>query len=115
MPMHELTITEKIFKLVITEAAAHQAKKITKITIAVGELSGVVEGSVEFYFRLIAKASIAEDATLEFNRVAARLFCIHCNKDFKKQARDFLCPDCGNLARFTESGQECVVESIEVD
>jgi hydrogenase nickel incorporation protein HypA/HybF len=113
--MHELALTEKIFKLVIAEAAAHQAQKITKIKIVVGELSGMVEGSIEFYFRLIAKASIAEQATLEFNRVAARLYCIHCKKDFQKQARDFICPDCGNLARLTESGQECVVESIEVD
>jgi hydrogenase nickel incorporation protein HypA/HybF len=75
----------------------------------------MMDSSIEFYFRLLAKETIAEHATLEFNRIAARLFCIHCSKEFKKEARDFLCPDCGNLARLTENGQECIVESIEVD
>jgi hydrogenase nickel incorporation protein HypA/HybF len=113
--MHELALTEKVLKLVLAEAAAHHAKQITKIKIAIGELSGVVPGSVEFYFQLIAKETIAEHAVLEFNQVEARLFCIQCCKEFKKLARDFLCPDCGNLARLTDSGQECIVESIEVE
>jgi hydrogenase nickel incorporation protein HypA/HybF len=113
--MHELSLTEKIFKIVAAEAAAHNAGRVTKIKIAVGELSGVVDSSVEFYFRLLAKGTVAEHAVLEFDRIPARLFCIHCNKEFHKQARDFTCPDCGNLARLTEVGQECIVDSIEVE
>jgi hydrogenase nickel insertion protein HypA len=113
--MHELSLTEKIFKIVMAEAATHNAKKVTKVKIAVGELSGIVNSSVEFYFQLLAKETIAEDAVLEFIRVQARLYCTYCNKEFIKQARDFICPDCGNLARLTGKGQECMVESIEID
>ncbi len=113
--MHELALTEKIFKIVLDEAHSHQAKQVTKVTIAIGELSGMVPGSVETYFQLLAKGTIAETACLEFNRVSARLFCIHCQKEFTKNAADFNCQDCGNLARLTEIGQECLVESIEVD
>jgi hydrogenase nickel incorporation protein HypA/HybF len=106
---------KKIFKIVLAEANAHQAKQIKKVKIAVGELSGIVNSSVEFYFGMLAKKTIAEHAILDFVRVPARLFCIHCNKEFDKEARDFTCPDCGNLARLTETGQECIIESIEVD
>jgi hydrogenase nickel incorporation protein HypA/HybF len=113
--MHELSLTEKIFKIILAEAHSHQATRVTKITISVGELSGIVPGSVETYFQLLAKGTIAENAFLEFNRVPARLFCIQCQKEFTKKAADFTCPDCGNLARLTEIGQECLVESIEVD
>jgi hydrogenase nickel incorporation protein HypA/HybF len=113
--MHELSLTEKIFKIVMAQAMAHHAKQVTKVKIVIGELSGVLGSSVEFYFQLLAKETIAEHAILEFNRVPARLFCIQCNKEFVKEARDFTCPNCGNLARLTEIGQECVVESIEVD
>ncbi|HBF35895.1 MAG TPA: hydrogenase maturation nickel metallochaperone HypA [Firmicutes bacterium] len=113
--MHELALTEKMFKIILDEAKAHQAKQVMKVTIAVGELSGIVERSVEAYFRLLAKDTIAEQATLEFNRIKARLFCIQCQKEFTKDSRDFTCPDCGNLARLTDTGQQCLVESIEVD
>ncbi len=113
--MHELGLTEKIFQLVLAEAEAHQAKKINKVKIAVGELSGVVEGSVEFYFQLLAKDTIAQEAALEFTKIGAKLYCSQCDREFQKQSRDFLCPTCGNLARLTDNGQECIVESIEVD
>ena len=113
--MHELALTEKMFQIVLNEAQAHQAKTVTKVTIAAGELSGIVPNSVETYFGLLAKGTIVENAVLEFNRVPARLFCIHCQKEFTKKASDFTCPDCGQLARLTDIGQECLVESIEVD
>jgi hydrogenase nickel incorporation protein HypA/HybF len=113
--MHEMSLTEKIYRLVLTEAKAHGAKRVTKITISIGELSGVAADSVEFYFRMLAKGTMAQDAILEFNRVPARLFCIYCKQEFNKLARDFFCPNCGNLGRLTEIGQECTIESIEVD
>lgn len=113
--MHELSLTEKMFHLVLKEAEAHRAKQINKISFAIGELSGIVEDSVEFYFQLISKGTIAEQAQLKFKRIPARLFCIQCNQEFQKSQPDFLCPSCGNLARLTEIGQECIVESIEVD
>ena len=113
--MHELSLTEKLLKLVLAEAEAHQAKQITKIKIAIGDLSGIVEGSVETYFRLIAEPTIAAQAVLEFTRVRANLFCSYCNHEFIKPASDFLCPDCGELGRLTDSGRECFVESIEVE
>lgn len=113
--MHELALTEKMFKIVLDEARSHQARRVTKVTISIGELSGIVPGSVETYFQLLAKGTLAEGADLEFNRVSARLFCIHCQKEFTKKAADFTCPDCGNLARLTEIGQECLIESMEVD
>ncbi|MGE5582169.1 MAG: hydrogenase maturation nickel metallochaperone HypA [Bacillota bacterium] len=113
--MHELSLTEKILRLVLTEAETHRAKRVTKIKIVIGELSGILESCVEFYFQLIAKDTPAQGAKLEFTRAEARLYCIHCAKEFKKQPRDFLCPECGSLGRLTASGQECTVESIEVE
>jgi hydrogenase nickel incorporation protein HypA/HybF len=113
--MHELSLTEKIFKLVLEEARAHQAKRVNKIKITVGDFSGVVEDSVETYFRLIARDTIAGAAQLEFTRSRASLFCAQCGSEYEKQPGDFNCPGCGNLGKIVDTGQNCYVESIEVD
>lgn len=113
--MHEQALTEKILRLVLAEAQAHQASRITRIRIAVGELSGVVPESVDFYYQLIARGTIAAGAELEFHPVPAVLRCIHCETNFSKPPGDFRCPHCGNLGRLTGIGQECTVESIEVE
>jgi hydrogenase nickel incorporation protein HypA/HybF len=113
--MHELSITEKILDLVLETAAAHGAKRVSRVRFAVGELSGIVPGAVATYFELIAKETIAAGAQLDFRTISARLYCSGCRKDFDKPAGDFSCPDCGGLGRLGESGRECFVESIEVD
>jgi hydrogenase nickel incorporation protein HypA/HybF len=113
--MHELALTEKMLKLVLSEAESHQAVKIIKIKIKIGELSGIIEDCVEYYFQLAARDTLAAGAELEFIRCKAVLFCPKCRREFEKKPPDFNCPDCGNLCRLTDSGRECFVESIEVE
>ncbi len=113
--MHEFALTEKILKIVLSEAEAHQARRVQKIRLLLGELSGVVSDSLAMYFNLIAKGTIAEGAVLEFNREKARLYCETCRMEYEKADRDFLCPVCGNLGRLTDIGRECIVQNIEVE
>jgi hydrogenase nickel incorporation protein HypA/HybF len=113
--MHEFALTEKILNIVLNEAEAHHARQVKKITIIVGDLSGVVNDSVEMYFRLIAKGTMAETAILVFIREKARLYCETCQAEYIKTDRDFLCPTCGDLGRLTDIGRECIVQNIEVE
>ena len=113
--MHELSLTEKVLHIVLETAAAHQAKKVTKVGILLGELSGVVSDSMEMYFEMIAQGTIAEDADLVFTKEKARLYCEHCQTEYTKDSFDFLCPTCGNLGSFTDIGRECTVQNIEVE
>lgn len=113
--MHEQSITEKMLRLVLAEAEAHQARRVKKIYITIGALSGIVADSVEFYFEFIAKGTIAAEAQLEFKVQPAVLFCTQCQTDFQKDLYDFLCPTCGNPGKLGGVGHECLIESIEVE
>jgi hydrogenase nickel incorporation protein HypA/HybF len=113
--MHEFSLTEKILNIVLKEAEAHHVRQVKKVTIIVGDLSGVVNDSVEMYFRIIAEGTMAEAAVLEFIREKARLYCETCKVEYIKTDRDFLCPTCGNLGRLTDIGRECIVQNIEVE
>ncbi|MBM4446369.1 MAG: hydrogenase maturation nickel metallochaperone HypA [Chloroflexi bacterium] len=113
--MHELVITQNILDIVLKEAKAAPANKVTKINLVIGELSGVVSDSVLFYFDFLKKGNAAEGATLDFKLVPAELRCRDCLIAFNPKDSAWICPDCQGTNLEVISGQECRVESIEVE
>lgn len=113
--MHELTITQNILDIVLKEAEAARASKVTRINLVIGELSGVVSDCVQFYFEFLRKGSAAEGATIDFRLVPAELRCRHCLASFNPQDSAWVCPSCGNTSLEVVSGRDCYVESIEVE
>lgn len=113
--MHEQSLTEKVLRIVLAEARHHQARQVTKVTLTVGELSGIVPESVELFFQILAAETAAAGAKLEFKIAKALLFCPCCQTQFDKRSGDFFCPSCGGLGRLTDAGREFQVESIEIE
>jgi hydrogenase nickel incorporation protein HypA/HybF len=110
--MHELPITEGILKIA-TEAAGD--RRITTIHLVVGELSSIVDDSVQFYFDMLSKGTLAEGATLDFERRPATVACQECGKSFEVRAPlPDACPACGSLILRVTGGRELRVDSIEV-
>ena len=78
--MHELSITEGILKIA-TDAAG--GRRITTIHLVVGDLSSIVDDSVQFYFDMLSKGTVAEGAVLDFQRRPATVMCWDCEQQFE--------------------------------
>jgi len=113
--VHELAVTQNILDIVLSEAKAAQASRITKISLVIGELSGVVSDCVLFYFDFLKKGNAAEKATIDFRLVPAELRCRDCLTNFNPKDSAWICPNCRNTSLEVISGRECYVESIEVE
>jgi len=113
--MHELSVTQNILDIVLNQAKAAQAKKVTKINLVIGELSGVVSDSVQFYFDFLKKDNAAEEATLEFKLVPIELRCRDCQTAFHPEDSTWICPNCRGTGLDVIGGQESYIESIEVE
>jgi len=113
--VHELAITQNILDIVLDEAKAAQASKITRINLVIGELSGVVSDCVLFHFDFLKKDNAAETATIDFRLVPAELRCRDCLTNFKPKDSAWVCPNCQSTRLDVISGRECYVESIEVE
>jgi hydrogenase nickel incorporation protein HypA/HybF len=113
--MHELSITQNILSIALEQAKAVSASKITKINLTIGELSGIVDECVQFYFELLSKDTIAAEATLSFDRPPTKLRCRNCNTTFSPDNLDWVCPNCRGQQIEIISGRECYVNSIEVN
>ena len=113
--MHELSITKSVLSIALEQAKAASAKKITKINLTIGELSGIVDECVQFYFELLSKDTIAAKAILTFDRIPTRLRCRKCGATFSPGGTGWVCPNCQEQTIEIISGRECHVSSIEVD
>ncbi len=111
--MHELAVTRNVLDIALRHAPPGQ--RICKITLVVGQLSSMVDNSVQFYWDIISEDTAAVGAELIFRRIPARLRCQGCGEIFALNASDFSCPACGNAAVQVISGEEFYVESIEVE
>lgn len=113
--MHELAVTQSVLKIVLRHAEQAHAKRVTAIHLVMGELSTNVDDSVQFYWDLIAKGTIAEGAVLSFRRVPAQLQCMACFEKYHPGAGELVCPRCGSVGAKIISGEEFSVESIDVE
>ncbi len=113
--MHELSITQSILSIALEKANAAKSGKITKISLTIGELSGVVNECVQFHFDFLSKDTIAAGASLAFERTAVQLRCRNCATVFSPNNTDWACPNCREQKIEVVSGRECYVNSIEVE
>jgi len=113
--MHELTITQNILDISLRFAQKSEAKQINYINIIIGELSSMVDDSIQFYWETIAKGTIAEKAIINFQRIPAELICNDCGFSFELSTETFNCPKCNSHKVKIFRGDELMIESIEVE
>jgi hydrogenase nickel incorporation protein HypA/HybF len=113
--MHELAITEQILHIALEHAQRARARRITGVRLVVGELSTVVDDSVQFYFDFLSPGTLAEGAQLHFERIATRLRCRQCGQEFEPQGMDWRCPECETLGGDVVAGKEFYLDSLEVE
>ena len=113
--MHEYAVTEGLLKLVLEEAQKAGASKITEIRLVIGDLSTIIDESVQIYFDLMSEETLAYGAKLVFRRVTARFMCKDCGCDYEKPVKGYDCPKCSGMGMPTGVGREFYVESMDVE
>jgi hydrogenase nickel incorporation protein HypA/HybF len=114
--MHELAITESLLDITLKHAEAAGAKKVNALNIVIGQMSSVVDESVQFYWDFVAQDTPAAGARLNFERIPAKFHCHNCQAEFTLEDRpDFVCPHCDSGHVQVIGGDEFRLESIDVE
>jgi len=114
--MHELAVTQSILDIALRHAEQAGAQCIEAINLVIGDLTGFVDDSIQFYFEFLSQDTIAQGATLHFERIPARVRCPQCGAEYiPSNTRLWTCPECDALGGEIIAGREFSVTSIEVD
>jgi len=113
--MHELSVTQSILEIALRHAEKAGAKKILQLNLTIGQLSSIVDDSVQFYWDIVTEDTIAKDAKLNFKRIPTELLCLSCNHRYAPTEKELACPNCKSTQIKVISGQEFLLDSIDVE
>lgn len=113
--MHELPVTESILEISLRHGRKANATRITHLYLVIGQLASIVDDSVQFYWDIISKETIAEGAQLHFRRLSATLACLECHHEYSPSGDGFSCPNCQSDHVKVVSGDEFFMEAIDVE
>ncbi len=109
--MHEYSIVQSLLTRVEEEASARGAKRVVKLWVALGELSGVEPELLATAYDMFRERTICEGAPMELERVPAAWVCRRCSRTLTSGLR---CPQCDVPATLAR-GDEIVLSRIEME
>ncbi len=113
--MHELAVTESILEIALRHAEQAGATRITGLNLVIGQLSSIVDDSVQFYWDIVSQGTLAEGARLNFRRIPAEMLCLDCNTRYHLEKEALACPTCGGVRVKVVAGEEFNLEAIDVE
>jgi hydrogenase nickel incorporation protein HypA/HybF len=113
--MHELSVTQSILNIALNEAEKHNAKKISRINIKMGQLSELLPDCIDYYFSIISRDTIAEKAVLNIDKLPLKLECLDCGEMQEADVRSYRCKKCLGQNLKILQGNEFYIDSLEVD
>ena len=114
--MHEMGIILHLAKTLEETAEQEKIKKITRVALEVGEVSGIMTDYFEEcwnYFR--RKHPVLETAELELITLPAVTWCDSCKQTYPTVEFGRTCPHCGSGETWLLKGNACNITEIEVE
>jgi hydrogenase nickel incorporation protein HypA/HybF len=113
--MHEVAIMAEALRMAEDAANSAGARRILRLRLRLGTLSGVVEDSLRFAFDVVSHETMAAGAALEIENVPAAWWCATCRTEF--ECADFFneCPRCHNPSGELRRGRELDIADVELE
>jgi hydrogenase nickel incorporation protein HypA/HybF len=112
--MHEVGIVRGIVETAVNTAEQHGAELITGMSVVLGQFSHVSEDSFRFHFEIMSTGTPAESASVEIRIDPGRVACMECGEE-NPAMEEPVCPACGSVRVQRSGGDQCYLESIDVD
>lgn len=113
--MHELSIVNSLIDLCEKNAKNHNAKKITKVHVKIGKLSGIEPHFFQITFDTFKDKTICENAELIMDIEGLKVACFECGEISELDINEFICPKCKSTEIKTIEGEDMILQSLEME
>jgi len=115
--MHEISLVQGLLQQLHDIAREHKTTKVTKVTMVVGPLSGVVVDSFRFGFDILTKEDeLVADAELEIVIPEVTYRCSACGAvESTSGPRPENCRECGDPILIAEEGNDLILQQVEME
>lgn len=113
--MHELSVCQALIRQVETIAREKQAQRVTRVTLAIGPLSGVEADLLRNAYPIAIAGSVAESSQLDIETLPIRVRCNSCGHESDASMNKLVCADCGDWHTTLISGDELLLMQVELE
>jgi len=114
--MHEYSIVDSLLQIVEEHAQKQGAKKVVKIELKIGVLSGVEPDLLLRAFELFREGTLAQTAQLIIHNQPVIIKCNRCGKESNLGDKPrYLCPNCNSSDIQVIDGEEMYLTSLELE
>lgn len=110
--MHELGVVLEIFDLVEEIMQEQKLKKVSSITVELGELSGIMPDYFSECWKAARLGGAFNETELKLVHIPATARCV-CGKEYEMTKNNRICPECHKTDYEIIRGREFMVLSIE--
>lgn len=111
--MHEYSIVQALLERIESEATARGATGVHRVSVRIGELSGVDVELFTTAYETFRDRTICQDAVIDVQVVPTRWACEICGGVIARGG-PLRCATCGGAARLA-AGEEIVLDRIELE
>ena len=113
--MHEMSIAQSMIDIIRQELEKYDGKKLNKVRINIGKMSGVVPEALSFCFALMTEGTEIEGSELLMEIIPLSGLCHTCQSEFDMERYVAICPRCGSRKVSIIGGRELTIVELEVE
>ena len=110
--MHEVSIMQSTREIAEEHARKAGRNSIKLLRLKVGLISGVEPDALAFAFDCLRKGTMAENASLEIERIPGEARCSACNHNAILEEMRFDCPECGGMLILGQAGADLELANL---
>jgi hydrogenase nickel incorporation protein HypA/HybF len=112
--MHEMAIVDNLMGAVFEQIELHRLKRVYRVQIIAGELTGVVPEVLKFCWQISTENTPCQESELILINQPAIALCSRCGKEYQfKQGLEYSCPLCGGGIKEMLHGKELYLDFID--
>ena len=111
--MHELGLCDALLRMVRDIAVKEELTHVEKITLEIGELSGVLPNYMADCWTAVIDGTDYADTALAIETVPGIARCLDCEEEFRIDLNSMRCPHCDSDKLMPISGNDMTVREIE--
>ena len=113
--MHEMSLCESILQIIEDEAQHQGFRRVVRVRLEIGCLSGVEISAMRFGFEAVMHGSLADGAELEILEQPGTAWCLPCACQVEVRQRFDACPRCGSYQLQIVDGEQMRIRYLEVE
>jgi len=113
--MHEYSVVQALLEQIEDIAQKNDAKKVIKIIVKIGVMSGIEAHLLEIAFNTFKEKTVCDGAEFVMNIQAVKIWCNQCKHESELEKIHYCCQECGSIDVDVIDGEDMFLMSLEME